>query len=174
MSTKLTAALAAVALLLAVTNTADAAVPKPPGAPDGSDAASEFVPGQLLVRFDPGVDKAESRELADGQGAEVVERFAIVPRLALIDLPPGFGVEAAQRRFQRLDGVTSVEPNRVFEAALTPNDEFFTVKHYDEPHLSSTDWRLRIGGPVGAVVAQEQALAEIGTLLAGVAEATTY
>lgn len=34
--------------------------------------------------------------------------------------------------------------------------------------------RLRIGGPVGAVVAHQEGLAEIGALLAGVAEATTY
>lgn len=34
--------------------------------------------------------------------------------------------------------------------------------------------RLRIAGPVSAVVAHEEALAELGTLLAGVAEATTY
>ncbi len=34
--------------------------------------------------------------------------------------------------------------------------------------------RLRIGGPVSAVVAHQEALADIGTLLAGVASDTTY
>jgi len=34
--------------------------------------------------------------------------------------------------------------------------------------------RLRIGGPVGAVVAHQEALADIGRLLAGVSEQTTY
>lgn len=29
---------------------------------------------------------------------------------------------------------------------ITPNDEFFTVKHYDQPALDATDWRLGIDG----------------------------
>ncbi len=31
---------------------------------------------------------------------------------------------------------------------LTPNDKFFTVKHYDLPQLSATDWRLGVSGLV--------------------------
>ena len=31
---------------------------------------------------------------------------------------------------------------------LTPNDEFFTIKHYDLPQLSPTDWRLGVTGLV--------------------------
>ncbi len=31
---------------------------------------------------------------------------------------------------------------------LTPNAQFFTVKHYNEPRLSATDWRLRVTGLV--------------------------
>ncbi len=31
---------------------------------------------------------------------------------------------------------------------LTPNDEFFTVKHYFQPDLSPVDWRLDVGGLV--------------------------
>lgn len=37
---------------------------------------------------------------------------------------------------------------------LTPNDEFFTVKHYFQPDLSPVDWRLNVGG----LVAHEQTL----------------
>src|SRR4051812_1023838 len=32
---------------------------------------------------------------------------------------------------------------------LIPNDEFFTVKHYQLPRLSPTTWRLDVGGLVG-------------------------
>jgi len=34
------------------------------------------------------------------------------------------------------------------DSRLTPNDEFFTVKHYNEPQLNGADWRLDIGGLV--------------------------
>ena len=37
----------------------------------------------------------------------------------------------------------------------TPNDEFFTVKHYNQPQLSPTDWRLGVDG----LVADPQSLA---------------
>jgi DMSO/TMAO reductase YedYZ molybdopterin-dependent catalytic subunit len=34
------------------------------------------------------------------------------------------------------------------ESWLTPNDQFFTVGHYDKPVLDAAAWRLQIGGLV--------------------------
>jgi DMSO/TMAO reductase YedYZ molybdopterin-dependent catalytic subunit len=34
------------------------------------------------------------------------------------------------------------------DSRLTPNNEFFTVKHYNEPQLSPVDWRLSVAGLV--------------------------
>jgi DMSO/TMAO reductase YedYZ molybdopterin-dependent catalytic subunit len=34
------------------------------------------------------------------------------------------------------------------DSRLIPNDEFFTVKHYNLPRLSPVDWRLRVAGLV--------------------------
>ncbi|MDQ2654959.1 MAG: sulfite oxidase [Chloroflexota bacterium] len=31
---------------------------------------------------------------------------------------------------------------------ITPNDQFFVIKHFNEPHLDADDWRLEIGGLV--------------------------
>jgi DMSO/TMAO reductase YedYZ molybdopterin-dependent catalytic subunit len=31
---------------------------------------------------------------------------------------------------------------------ITPNDEFFVIKHYDEPQMNEADWRLEISGLV--------------------------
>ena len=112
MSAKIAASAAAAAVLLACPGAAGAAEP-------------EFVPGELLVRFDPGVGKAESNELAAGQGGDVIERYGIVPRLALVDLPAGLGVEEAENRFERLDGVSFAQPNRIYREALAPDDEFY-------------------------------------------------
>ena len=35
------------------------------------------------------------------------------------------------------------------DSRLTPNDEFFTVKHYNQPNLSAATYRLEVGGLVG-------------------------
>jgi DMSO/TMAO reductase YedYZ molybdopterin-dependent catalytic subunit len=40
------------------------------------------------------------------------------------------------------------------DSRLTPNDEFFTVKHYNRPHLDPVEWRVRLSG----LVARPQAL----------------
>jgi subtilisin family serine protease len=121
MNAKIAAALAAAAALLAAPGAAGAAEPASPApAPD-----AEFVPGQLLVRFDPGVGKAESSALAAGQGAQVIERYGIVPRLALVHLPAGLGVRAAESSFESLDEVSAAQPNRIYHEAVAPNDEFF-------------------------------------------------
>ena len=87
--------------------------------------ADEVVPGQLLVRFEPGTGDAAGARIAAGQGAEVVDRFSAVPRLTLVDLPAGLGVAAAEDRFEALAGVAVAQPNRVFELAAEPNDPFF-------------------------------------------------
>ncbi len=34
------------------------------------------------------------------------------------------------------------------DSFITPNEKFFTVKHYAEPHLDANAWRLSIGGLV--------------------------
>ena len=34
------------------------------------------------------------------------------------------------------------------DSRLTPNEKFFTVKHYQQPQLSPVDWRLTVGGLV--------------------------
>lgn len=34
------------------------------------------------------------------------------------------------------------------DSRLTPNEKFFTVKHYNQPALSPVDWRLTVGGLV--------------------------
>ncbi len=31
---------------------------------------------------------------------------------------------------------------------VTPNDQHFVIKHFDEPALTETDWRLEVGGLV--------------------------
>jgi subtilisin family serine protease len=89
-------------------------------------STTEVRPGALLVRFEPGVTASEARQLAAGQGARVEDRYEIVPRLAAIELPPGLGVGEAVRRFERLDGVASAQPDPVYRLEATvPDDPFY-------------------------------------------------
>lgn len=91
----------------------------------GDTPGEDYVPGQVLVRFDPGTSKAESAAIAEDQGGEVIGRFPNVPRLALIDLPPGLGVEAAEARYGRLPDVSFTQPNVIYHADAEPDDPFF-------------------------------------------------
>ena len=50
--------------------------------------------------------------------------------------PPAAGIIGHPLQWEQLD------------SWLTPNDEFFTVKHYNEPQLSPADWRLSVAGLV--------------------------
>ncbi len=87
---------------------------------------AEFVPGELLVRFDPDVSRAESREIAADLDARVTERIAIVPGLTVVDLPPALGVGEADRLFGGSDGVRNAEPNLIFRIADdVPDDTAF-------------------------------------------------
>jgi subtilisin family serine protease len=107
------ATLAAVAAL-PMAGTARADVPDPP-----------FVPGELLVQFEPGASRGESRRLAREAGAEVVDRFSIVPNLTLIELPSEVGVREGDRQFSSLEQVAQAQPNFVQQLAATPNDTHF-------------------------------------------------
>jgi subtilisin family serine protease len=115
---------AAVALALAASSAAAT-----PAFGQAGEAEPEFRPGALLVRFEPGTSAAKARGLAASQGASVGERFEIVPRLALVELPPGLGVRAAERRFEGLEGVASAVPDPVFHLDAVPDDPFFGTGH---------------------------------------------
>ncbi|CAN5471174.1 hypothetical protein BH20ACT15_BH20ACT15_14660 [soil metagenome] len=71
-----------------------------------SASGAEIVPGELVVRFDPGVNKAESKRIAGDLDAKIEERLPIMPGLAVID-NTGQGVG------QPSDCASSSTPTRV-------------------------------------------------------------
>ena len=77
--------------------------------------------GELLVRF---ADGAAARGRATLR-AGVARRFAGVPDLALVTLPPGVGVEEALAAYRRDPAVVYAEPNYTVRAAVVPNDPEF-------------------------------------------------
>ena len=93
-----------------------AAVPPP-----ASAAAPEAVPGELIVRFEQGADRAEVRREEDLS----LERKLPVAGAELVEIESGESVSAAAADLRRRDEVMYAEPNYVLRSSLTPNDGYF-------------------------------------------------
>ena len=93
----------------------------------------EFVPGQLLVQFEPGVGEAGRAELLGRLGAGR-ERSVGVPAgaaggrgaLELVSLPPGLAVADAVGAFEASPIVSFAEPNWIYSAQVSSNDPYYT------------------------------------------------
>jgi thermitase len=84
-----------------------------------------YVPGEVMVRFRPGVRGeaiAEPHAVVKGQ---VLRRFHIVPGLEQVRLPKGMSVEEAVARYQRNPNVLHVHPSYILKEAEIPNDPQF-------------------------------------------------
>jgi subtilisin family serine protease len=88
-----------------------------------SAAPGEAVPGEILVRFEPGATSGQRAALRRLAGANDTQPVG-VPRLELLELPPGETTEAIRRlRSSRL--VAYAEPNRVYRVTGLPDDALF-------------------------------------------------
>src|SRR5262245_14733806 len=118
---------------------------------------AEIVPGQVIVRFEPGTTTAARRDAVQDQGATVEQTLAL-PRTELVELPEGTSVAEAIAAFEADPDVAYAEPNYVYEIAATiPNDTSFAQlwglnqasdKDIDAPEA----WDLTTGS-AGIVVA---------------------
>lgn len=89
-----------------------------------SAAERPFVPGEVVVRFEPGVTAAE--RLAARQGADVdLDRTLRVPRTQVVEVDGS--VTAAVERLEDQPGVAFAQPNYRYHALAVapPNDTFF-------------------------------------------------
>ena len=102
------------------------------GLVSGSSAVAElrtrasgqrFIPGEALVRFEPGVVAAERREARDDAGVAFGESL-LLPRVQLVKFRGS--VQATVARLERQPGVAYAQPNFRYHAlAATPNDTHF-------------------------------------------------
>jgi len=93
---------------------------------DGSNPAltelAEHVPGELLIRFSPGMNSAQvANKMKEMNVAHKREIEGI--GVHLVKLPPGLSVEQALDRFSRLPGVEFAEPNYILHIAETSQAE---------------------------------------------------
>ena len=86
--------------------------------------AGRYVPGEAIVRFEPGTtgaDRRAARREADVDFDDTLE----IPRAEVVEV--GGSVEAAVRRLERQPGVAYAQPNYRYEALAVdpPDDTFF-------------------------------------------------
>src|SRR5687768_1832078 len=83
--------------------------------------APEFVPGELLVRFRPGVGAAR-RAAVRAEGDARLRTSLPLPGVELLRLEPGEPVRAAAAEFEADPDVLYAEPNFLYELDAVPND----------------------------------------------------
>jgi subtilisin family serine protease len=84
----------------------------------------DFVPGEVLVQFEPGASaqaKARARGRVGGVTVDVVAR-----NLELLRVPPGLAVAEAARGLSSDAAVTFAEPNWIYTHGLVSNDPQYT------------------------------------------------
>lgn len=89
-----------------------------------ADGRGGFVPGELLVRFEPRVPAPAEDAALDEVGADVEEQLPL-PGLERVEIPPGVGVAQAAERLEREPGIRYAEPNFILRRSAVPDDTAF-------------------------------------------------
>jgi thermitase len=105
-------------------------------------AASDYIPGELLVKFKPGTEKT----------AVLSTRSALIKTIPGINvshvkLPKGMTVEQGVNLFKNRSDVVHVSPNYVVRTFLTPNDPRY-AQQWHLPKIQAPEaWDLYTGSP---------------------------
>jgi len=116
------------------------------GPPAGVERAggAEYVPGEVLVAFRPGVGAAARARTLHARGARVTERLA-GGRATRVALRSGSSVLAAVAALRRDPSVLYAEPNYVYHALAVPNDALYGTL-YGLPLISApAAWDVTTG-----------------------------
>jgi thermitase len=81
---------------------------------------SQYVEGEILVKFKPGVAAAMHTQIARNYGAQAVQTLAHLPAMALAKLMPGQSVEQAVSAYANDPNVEYAQPNYIYHALATP------------------------------------------------------
>lgn len=90
----------------------------------GTAAAAEYVPGELIVRFKPGVSASERADARRDRGAKV-DRALPLDGAQLLDLKPGQAVRRAATDFEDDPRVEYAEPNYIVRRRAWPTNDPF-------------------------------------------------
>jgi len=99
--------------------------PPPPTTTKGGPKLAPYRPDQLLVRFKSGTAQLRSAAVHARHAAHVVREYRVPSSLQLVQLQPGLTVEQAIVDYRRDPEVLYVEPNYIYQLAVTPSDPRF-------------------------------------------------
>jgi hypothetical protein len=88
---------------------------------EGSSQVAKYKPGEVLVRFRPGISKSQMDAVHARVGAEVVRSYSRVENLQLVRLPANITVAEAIRRYRQNPEVLYAQPNYAVRALGTPS-----------------------------------------------------
>lgn len=109
----------------------------------GVQARTEYVPGEILVKFKPGAELQamfENRRI----GAEVVETLPDL-HVSRLKLPQNLDVLRGIKHYSSLSFVEYAEPNYIMRAFFTPNDPSFASQWGPKKIQCPSAWNLTWG-----------------------------
>jgi subtilisin family serine protease len=112
--------LSAVVVLVVLAGCSVALAEGPPAGP-APPGAQGYAPGEVIVRYRGGAQRADAREAA---GAESAKRLPLA-RAEVLRLAPGEGVPDAVTALRRRDDVEYAQPNWLYVPESVPNDPLF-------------------------------------------------
>src|SRR6266850_6213200 len=115
-STAVVALIGAALMLYAQVSAAPFALPNLAGA-----AASQYVPGEVLVKFKPSAIAQERKTTVAARGHTVLAHLE-QPGWTHVKLGAGQTVETALTAYRNDPNVETVQPNYIYHAAAVPND----------------------------------------------------
>ena len=86
----------------------------------------KYVPGEVLVRFKPGVSPRGMLYSHAKAGGMLKRKFTSVDRLNLVELASGISVRTALQRYKRDPNVLYAEPDYIVHPFALPNDPLFS------------------------------------------------
>jgi len=91
---------------------------------------ASYVPGQLIVQFDAGVDIPGLSRILGGVGAQLAETLrpggAGMGAITLAQLPPGLDVNVIAQALSHIPGVSFAEPNYLLSIQAVSTDPAYT------------------------------------------------
>ena len=108
--------------------------------------SAQYVPDEVLIKFDPATSGRHVVEGLTEQGAKVVEKFADLG-WQRVKVPAGMSVDEAIVRYKKLGGVEMVQPNFYYRLLVTPNDADFGMLYGMTKISAPQAWDLTTGSP---------------------------